>query len=116
MRTPCDCMVCCFAMLMNWSYKQASDYFPPKAVKETGYQWAWIIPYISANRIYLVWYGQELLKEVDWSKPAMVDVPSLTAPEKGDHNERTHCRRGAACCLDIKKKQGKSQNGSKRPG
>lgn len=88
MRTKCDCMVACLAMLMNWTYKQTTEYFPPKAVKETGYMWEWLIPYLRANKIYIVWYGVysgNLLTSVDWSKPSMVTVPSLTAPELGDH-------------------------------
>lgn len=85
MRTDCDCMVACLAMLMGWSYEQAADFFPPKAITETGYRWEMLVPYLSTNRIRLVWYGSDALTSVDWSRPAMVDVPSLTAPEKGDH-------------------------------
>jgi len=85
MRTGCDCMVACLAMLMKSSYEQAEQYFPPKAVKETGYRYEWLTPYLRACKIHLVWFGVDLLPSVDWSKPAIVDVASLTAPEKGDH-------------------------------
>lgn len=85
MKTGCDCMVACLAMLLKCPYKQAAQYFPPKAVKETGYRFEWLTPYLRSCRIHLVWYGIDLLPSVNWSKPAIVDVPSLTAPEKGDH-------------------------------
>ena len=85
MRTDCDCMVACLAMLMGWTYEQAADFFPPKAITETGYRWELLVPYLSANKIRLVWYGSDAITSVDWSRPAMVDVPSLTAPDKGDH-------------------------------
>lgn len=85
MRTDCDCMVACLAMLMGWTYEQAAEFFPPKAITETGYRWEMLVPYLSANRIRLVWHGSDAITSVDWSRPAMVDVPSLTAPDKGDH-------------------------------
>ena len=77
-------MVACFAMLMKWNYEQAAEYFPPKAVSKTGYSFKWLIEYIKANGIYLTWFDNKNTKP-DWAKPAMVDVPSLTAPDKGDH-------------------------------
>lgn len=85
MRTNCDCMVACLAMLTGWTYEKTADLFPPKAIRETGYRFEWLMPYLRENKIYMVWYGEELLDSVDWEKPAIVDVPSLTAPEKGDH-------------------------------
>jgi hypothetical protein len=85
MRTDCDCMVACLAMLMQWTYEEAASYFPPKAVLEKGYHWDYLIPFLRANRIYFILYDGELLSSVDWTKPAMLDVPSLTAPDKGDH-------------------------------
>lgn len=85
MKTDCDCMVCCLAMFMGWTYEQAIYYFPPKAVLETGYQFKWLVPYLRANGIRLIWFGEPNLSSVDWSQPAMVDVPNLTNPIKGDH-------------------------------
>lgn len=85
MRTDCDCMVACLAMLMGWGYEQAADFFPPRAITKTGYTWDLLVPFLRANKIRLIWYGPEIINTVDWSRPAMVDVPSLTAPDKGDH-------------------------------
>lgn len=85
MRTGCDCMVACFAMIMNWTYEKAKDYFPDRATYYTGYRWEFLIPFLKANGIYFNWFPENALDRVDWSKPAMIDVPSLTAPEKGDH-------------------------------
>lgn len=85
MKTDCDCMVACLAMLMRWTYDECASYFPPKAIKETGYRFEWLTPYLGACKVYLIWYGEPLLSSVDWAKPAIVDVPSLTLPEKGDH-------------------------------
>ena len=85
MRTNCDCMVACLAMLLDCKYGEAMEYFPPKAVKETGYMWEWMMPYFRAINIRIVWYGGELIKEVDWSKPSIVTVPSLVSPDLGDH-------------------------------
>jgi hypothetical protein len=86
MRTDCDCMVASMAMLLGWTYEQMAEYFPPKAVKETGYAWQPLIEYLRhAGKVYLIHYPSALLESVDWTKPAVVDVPSLTAPEKGDH-------------------------------
>lgn len=84
MKTDCDCMVACFAMLMNWNYEQAAEYFPPKAVSKTGYRFEWLTEYLKANGIYLTWFDNENIKP-DWTRPALVDVPSLTAPDKSDH-------------------------------
>ena len=85
MKTNCDCMVACLAMLLKCSYENSEQYFPPKSVKETGYRFEWLTPYLRACKVHLIWYGTDLLSSVDWSKPAIVDVASLTAPEKGDH-------------------------------
>lgn len=86
MRFYCDCMVACLAMLLDIDYDDAAQYFPERAIRLTGYRWEFLIPYLRANRIYLTAYDQpEILDLVDWAKPAMVDVPSLTAPDKGDH-------------------------------
>lgn len=85
-RTDCDCMVASMAMLLGWTYEQMAEYFPPKAVKETGYTWQPLIDYLRrAARVYLVWFPPEMISHVDWSKPAVVDVPSLNSPERGDH-------------------------------
>lgn len=84
MKTNCDCMVASLAMLMNWTYEQAASYFPPKAVNETGYRFEWLTDWLKANGIYLIWFDNENVKP-DWSKPAIVDVPSLTSADKGDH-------------------------------
>ena len=86
MRTHCDCMVCCLAMLMDWTYEEAADYFPPKAVTETGYQWLWLQPYLKSNDISVIelHISRGLIKRVNWSRPSMVNVPSLTG-YKGDH-------------------------------
>lgn len=84
-KTECDCMVCCVAMLMGWAYEEAARYFPPKAVEETGYRWGMLVPYLRANGHCFVYYLEDMLHLVDWDRPAMVDVPSLNAPEKGDH-------------------------------
>lgn len=79
-------MVASMAMLLGWTYEQMAEYFPPKAVKETGYTWQPLIEYLRrAGKVYLIYYPPALLESVDWTKPAVVDVPSLTAPEKGDH-------------------------------
>jgi hypothetical protein len=84
MKTTCDCMVAALAMLLNCSYDEASQYFPLKAIQETGYRWEWLVPYLKRCGINLIWYSGELLSYVDWTKPAIVDVPSLTT-DKGDH-------------------------------
>ena len=84
MRTNCDCMVAVLAMLLNCSYEEAGEYFPPKAIKHTGYRWEWLIPYLSKCGVHLTWFEQRTIHLVDWTKPAMVDVPSLTT-DIGDH-------------------------------
>ncbi len=86
MRTKCDCMVACLAMLMGWTYEKAVEYFPPKAVKDTGYMWEWLLPYLRSERIWINFYDQNAIEyHANWSRPAMVTVPSLTSPELGDH-------------------------------
>ncbi len=87
MRTNCDCMVACLAMLMDWTYEETCEYFPPKAVKETGYMWEWLLPYLRAEKIWINFYdSKEAIKyHADWSRPAMIRVKSLISPDKGDH-------------------------------
>ena len=83
MRTNCDCMIASFAGLMGWSYDFAKTFFPERAITKTGYNWDCLIPYLRSNKIYLSWCPSK--NEVNWSKPAMLDVPSLTASDKGEH-------------------------------
>lgn len=80
-KTRADCMVCSLAMLLQISYEEACEYFPPKAVKETGYNWEWLSPYLRRCGIWLTWYGEDLLDQVDWKKPGMLDVPSFSSDE-----------------------------------
>lgn len=84
MRSDCDCMVACLAMLLNCTYKEAAEYFPPKAIKETGYRWEWLVPYLSRCGINLIWFGENFYSLCDSTKPAMIEVPSLTST-KGNH-------------------------------
>ncbi len=85
MRTDCDCVVACLAMIMNWSYEEALKYFPPVAVKETGIIWSSIFHYLRKKDIYFTCYKRNTFHLIDWDLPAMIDLPSLTAPDKGDH-------------------------------
>jgi len=85
MRTRCDCQVACLAMLLGWTYEEVADFFPPKAIRETGYRWKWIIPYMNEHLdLEFQWFDCQNIFP-DWSKPAVVTVPSLTLPERGDH-------------------------------
>lgn len=85
MRTDNDCMAACLAMLMNWPYGKAVEYFPPIAIRKYGSQWNLLIPYLRKDGIYLICFDENIFSLINWNKPAMVDVPALTAPEKGDH-------------------------------
>lgn len=80
-KTQADCMVCSLAMLLEISYEEMCEYFPPKMVKETGAQWDFIAPYLRRCGYWFTHYQEEILHMVDWSKPAIVDVPSFSSDE-----------------------------------
>lgn len=84
-RTERDCLVPCLAMLLDITYEEASEYFPPKAIKETGYSFELLTNYLSVFGIFFKDYDifEDFLDDKpNWEEPTIVIVPSKI--EKGE--------------------------------
>lgn len=83
-KTGNDCMIASLAMLLEISYEHMAEFFPPLAVKEKGYRFEWLVPWLANNHIRLVWIDPDSM-DIDWSIPCVLDVPSVSRPESYDH-------------------------------
>lgn len=107
-RTKCDCMVASLAMLLKCSYEEAVQYFPPLAVNKTGYWQHYLLPYLFQNDIYTNAFVGDQISLVDWSKPSMVEVPSINGWEGGHiiywDGQKVHDPSNGECYTELPEK------------